>query len=202
MKLEKVMSGGAILAAFAASLCCVGPLLFVVLGLGTFSAATMFESARPYLLGVAALSLVFGFYRTYFQHKKDACCTGEACDTKPANGAGRVGLWLSTIAVIAFALSPYYSGAIARRVSANRPPQNSIPLAVEVEAVETTFTVTGMTCSSCETVVEIALERTPGVQRAKVSHAKGEAIVEYDPKTTTPDKLKNAINQTGYKVKP
>jgi len=57
-----------------------------------------------------------------------------------------------------------------------------------------------MTCASCETTIRLALERTPGVRGAEVSYARGEAVVEYDPGTVTPEKLRDAINGTGYKA--
>ena len=43
-------AGGAVAAAFGAGLCCIGPVLFALFGLGAFGAASVFESLRPYLL--------------------------------------------------------------------------------------------------------------------------------------------------------
>lgn len=106
MKEERLAIGGAVFAAFAASLCCIAPLLFVVFGLGAFRAAAAFETARPFLLGAAALLLAFGFYRAYFRREED-CAPGEACATKTINRVSRVGLWLASLAAIAFALAPY-----------------------------------------------------------------------------------------------
>ncbi len=54
---------------------------------------------------------------------------------------------------------------------------------------------------SCETTIQLALERTPGVRRSQVSYERGEAVVEYDPQKTTLTKLRDAINSTGYTVK-
>jgi MerT mercuric transport protein len=54
-----------IIAAIAASLCCLGPTIAVLVGVGTFGLASVFESARPYLLAVAGALLVIAFYRTY-----------------------------------------------------------------------------------------------------------------------------------------
>lgn len=207
MTKERWAMGGAVLAAFAASLCCVGPLLFVVLGLGAFSAASVFESMRPWLLGVTAVFLAVGFYRTYFK-REQACAPGEACSTKPVNRAGRVGLWIASALVLAFALSPYYIGSLAARLTtraaasgvATSGAQKS-EAAVSAEVARATFAVEGMTCASCETTLRLALERAPGVQRAEASYKNGEAVVEYDPKLTAPDKLRAAIDDTGYKVK-
>jgi copper chaperone CopZ len=54
-----------------------------------------------------------------------------------------------------------------------------------------TLKVEGMTCVSCETTIKLALERTRGVRRAEGSYDRGGAVVEYDPKQTTHDKLRD-----------
>jgi len=185
--------GGAVLTALGASLCCIGPLLFVAFGVGAFGAATVFAPLRPYLLAVAALALAFGFYHTYF--RREACAPGEACATKPAGRASKVGLWLASLAVLVFALSPYYAGTLARQLGAGAPPEAP---AQQPATTRATLKVSGMTCAGCEAAIKLALEGTPGVRSAEVSYDRGEATVEYDPKATTVDKLRDAINETGY----
>lgn len=207
MEKEKLSLGGAVIAAFAASLCCVGPVLFATLGLGAFGAATIFEAARPWLLGAAIIALGFGFYRVYGR-KQPACAPGAACDAKPVNRAGRVGLWLAALLVTAFALSPYYIGSLAARLT-SRAAVSVAPTtgaqksraADQAEAARATFVVEGMTCAGCETTLRLALERAAGVRRAEVSYKSGEAVVDYDPTLTAPDRLRAAIDETGYKVK-
>jgi mercuric ion transport protein len=204
MKQERLALGGAVAAAFAASACCVGPLLFVVLGLGAFGAAAALETARPYLLGAAVLMLAFGFYRTYFR-RAEVCAPGGQCSTPGVSRVSRISLWLATTAVLAFAFSPYYVGTLADRLRPARQPeversaasQTSPP---EASSSRATFKVTGMTCAGCATTIRIALERTPGVRSAEVSYDRREAVVEYDPGAVTPEKLRDAINETGYKA--
>src|SRR5918911_2377455 len=113
----KLTTGGAVAAAAAGSLCCIGPLLFVVLGVGAFGASALFETLRPYLLGLAVLLLAFGFYRAYFRRVGTSCAPGAACASKSASRATRLSLWVSAFAVLAFTLSPYYAGTLARRLS-------------------------------------------------------------------------------------
>lgn len=201
MSKERWAMGGAVLAAFAASLCCVGPLLFVALGLGAFGAASIFESMRPWLLSVTAVFLAVGFYRTYFK-RESSCAPGEACETKPANRAGRAGLWIASTLVLAFAFSPYYIGSLAARLTTRAATTNAqkSQAAVSSATARATFAVEGMTCASCETTLRLALERAAGVRHAEASYQNGEALVEYDPTLTTPDKLRAAIDETGYKV--
>jgi mercuric ion transport protein len=89
-------------AALLGSLCCVGPLLFVTLGVGAGLAST-FEPLRP-AFGVVMLGL-FGlaFYsvygrralRTASESEQDACATGPACATPRNRVREQVILWVA-----------------------------------------------------------------------------------------------------------
>jgi mercuric ion transport protein len=190
---EKLATGGAVAAA-AASLCCTGPLVFVALGLGAFGASAVFESLRPYLLGAAVLLLAFGFYRVYFRRGDTACAPGEACSTKPAGRATRAALWVAALSVIAFALSPYYAGALTRRLGAKATQ----PAATQPTVARASFKVSGMTCAGCEETIKLALDETPGVHASEVSYDRGEAVVDYDPAVTDVAQIRKAIDETGY----
>ena len=190
---EKLATGGAVAAAAAASLCCIGPLVFVALGLGAFGASAVFDTLRPYLLGVAVLLLAFGFYRAYFRRAEAACAPGEACATRPAGRAIRAALWIAALSVIAFALSPYYAGALTRRLIASSSQPVTHP-----STARAAFKVSGMTCAGCEETIKLALQQTPGVRASEVSYDRGEAVVEYDPSATDIAKIGKAIDETGY----
>lgn len=222
---EKTVLGGAVIAAFLASLCCILPLVFVLLGIGSLGIAAVFEPLRPFMMGGAVILLALAYYWVYFKSDKSAtsssCAPGEECATKPASRASRLGLWIATFAVILFALTPYITAAIANRSTGTKEPVfvtsdedcclpnqkkktadnagNTQPLPANTKQV--TFKVEGMTCVTCEPAIRIALEKTPGVRRADVSYKRGNAIVDYDPLETTPEKLRDVINGTGYEVK-
>lgn len=199
MKVEKLTMFGAVFAAFAASLCCILPVVFVALGVGAFGAAAAFETARPYLLSAAAVLLAFGFYRAYFQ-REEVCAPGEQCATNPINRASRVGLWLTSIAVAAFALAPYYTGTIARNVLTPNTQASAVTAGAPVAIAQAKVKITGMTCAGCADTIKAALEKTAGVRRAEVSYERGDAIVDYDAKVISPEKIHDVINQTGYKA--
>ena len=208
MKEERLAVGIAVLTAIAASMCCIGPLLFVLLGIGAFGAAAAFQTARPYLIGAAVLLLGFGFYRSYFR-RAPVCATGQACGTNVINRASRTGLWIGSIAVLAFALSPYYVGRMAaaflrRQVHAQTAPATATTSgsALSETDIETaTIQVEGMDCTACEAPIRAVLQRTPGVRSADVSYKRGDARVEFDPKRTNIDQIRHAVNSTGYKAK-
>ncbi|EXB37369.1 Putative copper-transporting ATPase 3 [Morus notabilis] len=60
--------------------------------------------------------------------------------------------------------------------------------------------IKGMTCTSCSSTVESALQAVHGVQRAQVALATEEAEVLYDPKVLTHNQLLQAIEDTGFEA--
>ena len=58
--------------------------------------------------------------------------------------------------------------------------------------------VSGMTCAACQSRVQRTLQKQEGVADASVNLMMKSATVTYDPSTITPDKLVEAIRETGY----
>lgn len=110
-KLTAASVGGAVLAAFASSLCCLGPLLLAVLGLGGAGLLARLEAYRPHLAAVTLLLLGAGFYLTYWRPRlaHAGAAAGPACDCElpRASRLGRVMLWIATVVVAAFLSFPY-----------------------------------------------------------------------------------------------
>lgn len=105
-------SAGSVVSAFLASVCCVGPLVFALLGLGGAGLLVKFEPYRPYFMAVTFALLGAGFYFTYRRPRlapTTANTDGAACDC-PAprtNRAGRIMLWVATASVVGFLGFPY-----------------------------------------------------------------------------------------------
>lgn len=64
-------------AAFLASLCCIGPVLFVTLGVGA-GLASQFEPLRPVFTGLSVGLLALAFYTVY--GRRPAGDAGGSCD--------------------------------------------------------------------------------------------------------------------------
>ena len=101
--------GAALASAFLASLCCVGPLLFAVLGIGGAGVLVKFERYRPYFAVLTLLLLAAGFYFTYAPARSPKVAAGAdcACEHPKSNKLGKVMLWTSTVLVIGFLIFPY-----------------------------------------------------------------------------------------------
>ena len=65
-----------------------------------------------------------------------------------------------------------------------------------------TLKVEGMACEHCVKAVTNALKALPGVHSASVDLKAKTAKVEYDPKLATVEKMRSAIEDSGYEVVP
>lgn len=62
---EGLTLAGSVVTALAASACCIGPVVFTLLGLGGAAFAVALEPYRPVFIGVTTLLLGSGFYLVY-----------------------------------------------------------------------------------------------------------------------------------------
>src|SRR5262249_49169939 len=103
-----VASAASIVSAFLASACCVGPLIFALLGLGGAGLLVKFEPYRPYLIALTSALLGAGFHVTY-RRPKPVAMSGPACDC-PAPRTNRIGkilLWIATALAVIMLAFPY-----------------------------------------------------------------------------------------------
>lgn len=190
---ERSLAIGSTLAAFLASLCCLGPLLLGGAGLGAVLVAT-FAPLRPYFLAVSAILLAGGFYFVYRKPKAGEACAGETC--APESRSRRLAkplLWLATLAVAALAFFPSYGIKLVGRPAAVAPISSATLQTTELK-------ITGMDCPVCSGVIQRKLLETPGVAKAEVRYLAGSATVQFDPSQTDTSKLIAAVKDTGYKA--
>ena len=82
-----------------------------------------------------------------------------------------------------------------------RAAQDQAPATPTTEVC--TLKVSGMTCSGCEAAVRMAARSVDGVTDVKVSYAKGNAEVTFDPSMTTPDAIAKVVtDKSGFKAEP
>lgn len=102
----RVTTIGSLLSAFLASLCCAGPLVLGVLGVGAGATASSMKALIPYrpvFIALTVLLLVGGFFSVY--RRKEACSTDPACQSS-ATKAVKITLWAATIAALILILLP------------------------------------------------------------------------------------------------
>lgn len=186
MKAEKL----GILSALLASLCCLGPLVLVLVGLGTLGLGAFFGRYHWWFI-LAAIGLLTFAWRSYLKEKRR--CDSARCEM----AQGKTTKWTLTLAstvVAVFVGLNLYTYASQSRTGARPTPGSSGHLSA------VTIPVEGMTCFTCELTVESSLKRLPGVQDADAKVTEQAAYVRYDSGRVSLDELIAAINKTGYKA--
>lgn len=108
MNRNGALLAGSVFSGLLASACCLGPLVFALLGISGAAFAHRFEPLRPYLLIVTYALLGGAFYLTYRPGRAE-CGPGQACERPRVNRAGRIALWVAAVAVVLATAFPWYS---------------------------------------------------------------------------------------------
>uniref|UniRef100_A0A4W2IBP3 Copper-transporting ATPase 1 n=1 Tax=Bos indicus x Bos taurus TaxID=30522 RepID=A0A4W2IBP3_BOBOX len=87
--------------------------------------------------------------------------------------------------------------------TSNSPSSSSLqksPLNIVSQPLtqETVINIDGMTCNSCVQSIEGVISKKAGVKSIQVSLANGKGTVEYDPLLTSPETLREAIENMGF----
>lgn len=62
------------------------------------------------------------------------------------------------------------------------------------------YKVSGMHCNGCAASINRAVGRIEGIQKAEADFKKGSAVVEFDGKKVSKEKIVETIENLGYKV--
>ena len=99
---------GAVAAAVGVSVCCVGPLLLLALGVtgAWIGSLTAMGKYRPIWMAATLMFLGIAFVRVYRKPKEDACASGSTCPPN-AGRRNKVLLWIVTALVLGLLAFPY-----------------------------------------------------------------------------------------------
>jgi len=175
-----------ILAAVLGSICCVGPLLLIAVGLG--AGAALIGRYHWFFL-IAGIAVLTWAWAKYLREK-------TICDCEHRLMEGR-GISLFTLLVASVIVLAFAGLNIPTYVFGGSPPATSI---VNANLRRLVIPVEGIWCMACEIPVCHALKRIDGVASVQISRAGKTASVDYDPAKTNPAELVAAINSTGYQA--
>ena len=182
-----------LLTAITASLCCITPVLALIAGTsGIASTFSWIEPFRPYLIGLTILILGFAWYQKLKPIKEIDC----ECDTneKPKFMQSKTFLGIATVFAIVMLAFTYYSGIFYPS------PEKQITIVDKSNLITTEIKISGMTCASCEKLVNHEVNKLTGIVNSIASYENGNAIVEFDRTKTNEAEIEKAINSTGYSV--
>lgn len=96
------------LAAIGASICCIGPLVLLALGVGGtwISNLAALEPYRPIFVGITLVFLFLAFRKLYLIPRK--CSPGDTCAIPSTLRNQRIIFWIVAILLIALLTFPYY----------------------------------------------------------------------------------------------
>lgn len=108
---EKLTLTGGVLAAIAASICCIGPLVLVTVGISGawISNLASFEPYRPASLGVAIVFMVLAFRKIYGAAAPQACEPGTLCAMPQTNRVNKIVFWVVSALVLLALVFPYFA---------------------------------------------------------------------------------------------
>jgi mercuric transport protein len=179
---------GAVVSAVGASVCCVGPLLLLALGIGGawVGNLTAMEKYRPFWTAATLIFLGLAFLKVYRKPKNEPYFPGDDC--RPETGRrNRILLWVVAVFVLGLLFLPYI-----------------LPYAFAGETggsaaiSQVTLSVRNITCAACSVTVKKGLTRVDGVKDAKVTSIPPQAMVTYDPAKVRVEQLVEATTKAGF----
>lgn len=186
---------GGVVAAIAASLCCIAPVLALVAG--TSGMATTFswmEPFRPFLIALTVLVLGLAWYQKLRYRKEAESDCGCAEDEKQSFLQSKKFLLVVTLFAGLMMAFPTYSEVFYSQ------PNKEVVYVSQSNIVKGVFVVEGMTCAGCEAPVESEVNKLEGILSVKASYENANTVVEYDKTKVDKAAIITAISRTGYKV--
>lgn len=193
MKIDNKLIGVGLLTAISASLCCITPVLAIIVGTsGLASNFSWLEPFRPYFIGLTILVLGFAWYQK-LKPKKQIDCN---CATEEKSKFIRSKVFLAIVTAFALVMItfPYYSSIFY-------PKTEKQIIAVDksnIQKVE--FTISGMTCTNCEEHLNHEVNKLIGIISSTTSYDDEKVVVEFDNSKTSVTEIEKAVNSTGYSV--
>ncbi len=182
---------GVIVGAIGASICCIGPLALLALGIGGAWVGNLaaFDAYRPFFILLTLGFLGYAFYRVYRKPEAEACAPGEACEHPRSSKVNRVSLWIVTVLALGLMAFPYLAPGLAKAGQQQAQTSRAETVILQVQ---------NMTCDGCALTVQKSLEGVDGVISARATFDPPRAVVQFDPAKVTPAKLTKATGKAGY----
>lgn len=180
-----------VIAALAASSCCIPPLIAAIAGIGGASSSlSWMEPFRPYLIGVAIIAIGYAWFAHLKPKKVDNC--GCEIETPKFYQKRNFLVGMTLFSIISITI-PYYSHLIF--------PDNKKEVVVDNDAniKKVEIQIEGMTCDACQNHVDFAVNELNGIVSVKTSYEKKNTVIEFDTTQTSIVEINQAINSTGYK---
>ena len=193
---------------FLSSLCCVGPLIIVLLGFGSVSFALSISQYRPYFLGLGILFIILAI--GLYLNKKNKTCSINCFSVEGIKREktyiislvlSMVIIYFLALYVLVPAISPMiYSHAVAKEQRTNQKISGEIEnsnIDLNENLNKLNLKINGMTCTGCSAGIQSILLTLEGVVDAKISYQEGTGEVIYNQDIITKEEIVNSDAFTG-----
>ena len=182
-----------VLGALAAVVCCVGPLVPILLGVGGATALFGLDQYQPWFIALGLLILAAASW--FAVRRQNRCCAVKSTARSIKTVALVFGIGIGAYLMLQYAVVPAIANVASSKVAAAKSGDG----ATEGQAVS--LQVDGMTCAGCAVGGEAALLDVLGVLSAKADWQTGTALVEIDPSAAKPIDLLEAKVEDHYLLK-
>jgi copper chaperone CopZ len=184
-----------IVSAIIASICCIGPLALILLGLGGLGLGAFFSKFHWIFIGAGAVVLLVAWV-LHFREKRR--CATEYCQMRNKKFS-MITLAIATAAVV------FFAGANLYTYAGGVPVINSVGESSEDTGIgnglsRMTIPVEGMTCFTCEISVEQAAKKLDEVWKAEADVKNNSLTVDYNPNQVTIAEIVREVNKTDYRA--
>lgn len=181
------------IAAVAASLCCITPVLAFLGGAsGLASSFSWIEPYRPYLIGLTIAVFALAWYQKLKPKQIECDCE---TDNKKSFWQSKLFLAITTIVAAVLIAFPYYA-----EIFYPGPQETKVIIIDKSNIATVQLNISGMDCEGCTALINAKLSKANGVIEVNASYKNENAIVKFDKSKMSVNSLTNMINSIGYKV--
>jgi len=168
------------------SICCITPLILLLLGIGNISLAATMGAYRLYfiLLGLIFVILSIG-YQIRKKMKNCACSSVQMLRQESKLIFTAFASFFIVFGIINFLVLPYATAKIN--------PKNDVSAEMDNSFKQLKLKIDGMTCEGCAVAIESALEKVDGIIKADVSYDNGTAVIIYNPSVINPQQIVDSV---------
>lgn len=182
-------------AGLIAVLCCVGPLIPILIGVGGATALFGLDQYKPVFIGTGLLLLAVASW--YVVRKRNRCCATRNRIKDVQVVFLIFGVGIGSYLALQYGVVPILADVASNKIANEQQLQTETYASLSRLDLE----IEGMTCAGCAVGVEQALLDVPGVMSAKVNWETGFGTVEYDRNVVSPEQILSAKVQEQYILK-
>lgn len=176
-------------------LCCIGPLVPILLGIGGASVLLGLDQYKPIFMGLGLLVLGGTSMYVILHHRR--CCTTKNWFKEIQLISLVFGVGILSYAVLQYGIIPSISQIASEKIA-----ETNINTFILSENINTAYLeIEGMTCAGCAVGVQKVLSEIPGIIAVDVNWETGIATIQYKTESISIENIKATKLPSPYILK-